>query len=325
MAPPTGGRARSMHNSAADSRNNPRMHTAHDTIAISSTALPAATRLIVGCGYLGTRVARRWLAAGDSVCGITRSPTRAAELAAIGITPIVCDVTAGPESPSWQTLRALPPFDTVFWAVGFDRASGKTHRDVHVTGLARLLDALAGSPRVILSSSTGVWGDEGGGVVTEDTPTNPSREAGRVLVEAESLLRSHAKGPGVALRFAGLYGPDRLPRLDDLRSGRPIAADPDSWLNLIHIDDAAAVVCAVAAAATPQPLYVVSDGHPVQRSDWYGHLAAITGSPSPHWEPSLPRTRGADKRVDPALLFRDLTIALTHPDPLRGIDQVLGG
>jgi nucleoside-diphosphate-sugar epimerase len=303
--------------------------TTHHTVATPSTApstaSAAATRLIVGCGYLGTRVARRWLAAGDRVFGITRSPTRAAELAAAGITPIVCDVTAGPESPSWETLRTLPPFETVFWAVGFDRASGTTHRDVHVDGLARLLNALAGSPRVILSSSTGVWGDEGGGVVTETTPTNPSREAGRVLVEAESLLRSHSKGPGVALRFAGLYGPDRLPRLEDLKVGRPIAADPDSWLNLIHVDDAATVVCAVAAAASPRPLYVVSDGHAVLRRDWYGHLAAITGSPSPTWDPAMPRTRVADKRVDPALLFRDLPIPLAHPDPLRGIEAVMAG
>jgi nucleoside-diphosphate-sugar epimerase len=279
----------------------------------------------VGCGYLGTRVAQRWLAAGDRVFGITRSPARAALLAASGITPIVCDVTAGPDSPSWAPLRVIPTCDTIFWAVGFDRGSGTTHRDVHVGGLARLLDALAGSPRVILSSSTGVWGDEGGGIVSERTPTNPSREAGHVLVDAESLLRSHPQGPGVALRFAGLYGPDRLPRIDDLKAGRPIAADPDSWLNLIHVDDAATVVCAVAAAANPRPLYVVSDGHPVQRRDWYGRLASITGSPSPTWEPSLPRARGADKRVDPALLFSDLPIRLAHPDPLRGIEAVLAG
>ena len=50
---------------------------------------------------------------------------------------------------------------------------------------------------------------------------------------------------------------------------------------------------------------------------------AITGSPLPHWEPSLPRARGADKRVDPALLFRDLPIPLAHPNPLRGIEEVL--
>jgi len=293
-----------------------------DTVSCSSAP---ATRLVVGCGYLGSRVALRWLAAGDRVFGLTRSPVRAAALEASGIAPIVCDVTAGPDSPSWESLRQLPSCDTVFWSVGFDRASGKSHRDVHVDGLHQLLDALKGSPRVILSSSTGVWGDEGGGVVAEDTPANPSREAGRVLVEAESLLRRHRKGPGVALRFAGLYGPDRLPRLADLKAARPIATDPDSWLNLIHVDDAAAVVCAVAAASSPQPLYVVSDGHPVLRRDWYGHLAAITGSPPPTWDPSTPSARGADKRVDPALLFRDLPITLSHPDPLRGIEEVLGG
>jgi nucleoside-diphosphate-sugar epimerase len=292
----------------------------HAPIPPTSAPAPRAVRLVVGCGYLGTRVAGRWLAAGDRVFGITRSATRAAALVDLGITPLVHDVTStAPSDP----LRVLPLLDTVFWAVGFDRASGATHRDVHVLGLGRLLDALAGTPRVILSSSTGVWGDERGDVVTEETPPNPGREAGRVLVEAEALLRSHAKGPGVALRFAGLYGPDRLPRLDDLRAGRPIAADPDSWLNLIHVDDAAAVVCTVAAATAPRPLYVVSDGRPVLRRDWYGHLARITGSPVPTWDLALPRTRGADKRVDPALLFRDLPLTLAHPDPLRGIEAVM--
>lgn len=296
------------------------MTSDHATIPTAFPSAPRPARLVVGCGYLGTRVAARWLAAGDRVFGITRSPTRAATLASLGITPLVHDVTsAAPSDP----LRGLPSLDTVFWAVGFDRASGATHRDVHVHGLGRLLDALAGTPRVILSSSTGVWGDERGGVVTEATPTHPGREAGRVLVEAEALLRSHAKGPGVALRFAGLYGPDRLPRLDDLKAGRALAADPDSWLNLIHVDDAAAVVCTVAAAAAPRPLYVVSDGHPVLRRDWYGHLARITGSPAPTWDLSLPRTRGADKRVDPALLFRDLPFTPAHPDPLRGIEAVM--
>lgn len=295
----------------------------HENAQGHSSASSPNRRLVVGCGYLGTRVARRWLAAGDQVFGITRSQSRAEALAAIGIAPIVHDVTVEPGLHHPGPLATLPPLDTVFWAVGFDRSSGVSHRDVHVTGLARLLAALPGAPRVILSSSTGVWGDERGGSVSEDTPTHPSREAGRVLVEAEALLRAHPKGPGVALRFAGLYGPDRLPRLDDLKAGRPLAADPDSWLNLIHVDDAAMIVCTVAAALAPQPLYVVSDGHPVQRREWYGHLARFTGSPSPTWDLSLPRTRGADKRVDPSLLFRDLAITLAHPDPLRGIETVL--
>jgi len=162
-------------------------------------------------------------------------------------------------------------------------------------------------------------------------PPSPAREAGRILVAAEQVLRSHPRGPGVALRFAGLYGPGRLPRIDDLRAGRPIDADPDSWLNMIHVDDAAGIVCAVAAAPAPAPLYVVSDGRPVLRRDWYGRLAALTGSPSPRWADAramtpdgLPRGRTADKRVDPARLFRDLDVTLLHPDAAAALAALVG-
>ena len=273
----------------------------------SPSTTPAGSRLVVG----------------DRVFGVTRSPARAESLRAAGIVPIVHDVTASAASPDLESLVSAPPVDTVFWAVGFDRTSGSTHRDVHVDGLGRLLAALPGTPRFILSSSTGVWGDESGGLVNEHTPPNPGRESGRVLVEAERLLRGHPRGPGVALRFAGLYGPERLPRLDAIRQGLPIAADPESWLNLIHGDDAATVVCAVAAAASPADVYVVSDGRPVLRRDWYGRLAEATGSPPPVWDPSAPRSRDADKRVDPSRLFRDLPIVLEHPDALASIERII--
>jgi putative transcription antitermination factor YqgF len=292
----------------------------HPIPAAPSTApsRPVA-RLVVGCGYLGSRVAARWAEAGDRVWAITRSPARASELASRGLEPIVADVTRP------ETIHDLPDVATVFWGVGFDRDSGTSPHDVHVVGLTRLLDSLPGRPRPILSSSTGVWGDEGGEVVDETTPARPARESGAILVEAESVLRGHRLGPGVALRFAGLYGPDRLPRLADLQAGRPLAVDPDTWLNLIHVDDAARVVCAVAAAESPAPLYVVSDGRPVRRREWYEHIAACLGSPPPTWDTAAPRARGADKRVDPSRLFRDLSITLAHPDSLAAIETLVRG
>lgn len=279
-------------------------------------------RLIVGCGYLGERVARRWLDRGDRVVAVTRSPARAEALAAAGIEPLILDVTA--EKPGWERLFGAPGpgVATIFWAVGFDRSGGAGYRDVHVAGLGKLLDAAAAAgqrPRVVFSSSTGVWGDERGGTVSEATPTDPSREAGRVLVEAEALLADHPLGPGTALRFAGLYGPGRLPRLADLRAGRPIAADPDSWLNLVHVDDAAAVVSAVADAPAPRPLYVVSDGRPVRRREWYARLAEVAAAPPPAWDESAPRSRGGDKRVDSALVWADLGLAPRHPDSLAAL------
>jgi nucleoside-diphosphate-sugar epimerase len=283
-------------------------------------------RLVVGCGYLGERVARRWLDRGDRVVAVTRSPARADVLAAAGIEPLILDVTA--DHPGWERLFGRPdePVATIFWGVGFDRAAGASYDDVHVAGLRKLLDAAAAGsspPSVVFSSSTGVWGDERGGIVSETTPPDPSREAGRVLVAAEHLLANHPAGPGTALRFAGLYGPGRLPRLADLRAGRPIATDPDSWLNLVHVDDAAHVVVAVADAPAPRPLYVVSDGTPVRRRNWYGRLAELAGGPPPAWDESAPRSRGGDKRIDSALVWADLGIRPAHLDALAALPQLV--
>ncbi|MDA0255052.1 MAG: NAD-dependent epimerase/dehydratase family protein [Planctomycetota bacterium] len=285
----------------------------------------ARPRLIVGCGYLGRRVAARWLAGGERVVGTTRSAVRAAELAASGVEPVVIDVTA----PDWAAVLARVGHpQSILWSVGFDRTAGISSRDIHVAGLEKLLDALASTgstppARVIFSSSTGVWGDQAGGLVDESTPPMPSREAGRVLVEAEALLAAHPACRGTALRFAGLYGPNRLPRLADLQAGRPLAADPDSWLNLIHIDDAAAVVEAVAEAAEPRPLYVVADGRPIRRRDWYTRLAELSHSPPPTWAADAPRARGGDKRVDAAVVWADLGRAPRYPDALAALPSLL--
>jgi putative transcription antitermination factor YqgF len=293
----------------------------------AAAAAPRPVRLVVGCGYLGERVARRFLARGDRVVGTTRSSTRAERLEAAGIQPALIDVTAA--DPGWPELLAANPPTSILWCVSVDRSAAKSYHEVQVGGLAKLLDSLRASnavhPRVVFASSTGVWGDEQGGTVTEATPATPSREAGRVLLEAERVLAEHPAGPGTSLRFAGLYGPDRLPRLADLRAARPIAADPDSWLNLIHIDDAAAVVVAASDAVSPKLLYVVSDGRPVLRRDWYGRVAELAGAPSPTWDVSAPRSRGGDKRVDPSLVQADLGIEFSYPDALAAIPGILDG
>jgi len=279
---------------------------------------PSRRRLIVGCGYLGERLAARWRAEGSRVWGVVRTPVRVPRLAAAGVDPIVADVASA------APLPPLPEVDTVVWSVGFDRAAGHGYRDVHVGGLGRLLDAIPGQPRLILVSSTGVWGRLDGQLVDERTPPHPDREAGRVLLEAEALLRGHPLGPGTALRLAGIYGPGRLPRLDDLRNGAPLAADPDTWLNLIHVEDAAAVVMAVADHADPGPLYVVSDGHPVRRRDFYARLANLTGSPPPRWVPPAAEARGGDKQVDPRRLFAEIGPVLGHPDAIAALAAIPG-
>lgn len=273
-------------------------------------------RLVAGCGYLGGRVAAAWRAAGDTVWATTRSAERGRGLAASGIEPLIVDLVAGGGN-------VFPEVDTVLWSPSPDPATGTGHHALHVVGLGDLLDRLPGRPRIVFTGSTGVYGDAAGGVVDEDTVPRPDRPAGIALLEAERLLATRCPGQAVVLRLAGLYGPGRLPRHDDLRAGRPLAGDPDTWLNLVHVDDAAATVVAVADHPGPAPLYVVSDGRPVLRREWYAALARLVGAPEPRWNPGMARTRGGDKRIDPSRIFRDFALHFRHPDPYAGLAAAL--
>ncbi|MDA1054335.1 MAG: SDR family oxidoreductase [Planctomycetota bacterium] len=281
-------------------------------------------KLILGCGYLGRRVALAWLDAGQEVLALTRSSQRAAELAANRIRPIVGDVTSSFE------LRDCDEIDTVLFAVGFDRTARKAIRDVHVEGLRRTLDQLPVLPRrFIYISSTGVFAQNDGQSVNEQSPCEPVREGGKACLAAEDLLQQHSIGQRtVILRLAGIYGPDRLPKLQDVIAGRPIAASANGYLNLIHVDDAVQIVLAAEDQLEPPELLLVSDGHPVLRGDFYRELASMTNSPEPRFEDPLAGSSSAgrgstDKRIDSTLLRERLRFTYRYPSYVEGLAGIL--
>ncbi len=285
-------------------------------------------KLIVGCGYLGMRVARRWLAAEEPVAAVTRHARRAEEFRATGILPIIAEVTNPASLEQLQPL--LGAGDTLLYAVGYDRSAGKPMDEVYIEGLRNVLAAI--SPdigRVIYISSTGVYGQVAGETINEDSPTEPTREGGRVCLTAEqALLASPFGDRALILRLAGIYGPGRVPNRADLLAQKPLAFDPASALNLIHVDDAATVVLAAEKSATTPRTYVVSDGHPVARGDYYTELARLWNTPAPLFaNPSEtnapPRRGGADKRVDPARMRRELAPAFEYPDYRAGLRSII--
>jgi nucleoside-diphosphate-sugar epimerase len=258
------------------------------------------SHLIIGCGYLGRRVAAGWLARGQRVWGTTRG--RAGELARLGVEPVVCDVL----DPA--SLQSLPRAEAVVHCVGFDRQSGAAMRRVYVEGLLNVLAALPGSPRLVHVSSTSVYGQADGGDVDEAAATEPPDESGQVVLEAELALRAR-RPDAVVLRFAGIYGPGRLIRARDLQAGRLLAIDPDKWLNLIHVEDGATAVIAAAERAAAGATYNVSDGSPVRRRDFYAKLAALLGAPPPRFvaPPSPPpASERVNRRIVSDRIRRDL-------------------
>lgn len=289
-------------------------------------------RLIVGCGYLGTRVARQWLAhgrplpaTGRSVVAVTRSAEHAAQLQQEGIRAIVADVTR-PES-----LRGLPAAATVLYAVGHDPRDAASKQQVYAEGLRAVLDALPAAPqRFLFISSTGVYGPSGGRWVNEDSPCRPQREAGQAMLAAEQILGRHALASrAIVLRLAGLYGPGRLPRAADLSARRPLPVPSHGCLNLIHVDDAVRVILAAEAWARPPRTYSVADGHPAGRREFYSYLAELLGLPAPQFlepdanTPAAARAR-ADKRVDNARMLAELKVELCYPSYREGLRAIVG-
>jgi nucleoside-diphosphate-sugar epimerase len=282
------------------------------------------TRLIIGCGYLGRRVARRWRAEGHEVFGVVRSAGQKPPLAAEGIRPILADVTRP------ETLAVVPPAETVLISVGYDPQGGQSRWEVYVEGLRNVLQALSpATRRVIFTSSAGVYGEALGQWIDEDSPCRPAREATRALLAAENLLAAHPlAGSAIVLRLAAIYGPGRLPQTADLRSGRPLSVAAGSLVNLIHVEDAARVVLAAEARAQPPRTYVVSDGHPVLRREYLARLAEVLGAPPPVFcddEPAAPGRGRGQKRLNNARLLRELGVQLTYPSYREGLAAAVNG
>jgi nucleoside-diphosphate-sugar epimerase len=288
----------------------------------------STTTLIVGCGYLGLRVGRRLVGRGDRVFGTVRSHDRAERLRESGIDPILADVL----EPG--SLDALPVADRALYCVGFDRAAGVPMRTVYVEGLGNALARLSGRVgRLAYASSTGVYGPCEGDWIDEDSPTVPTHDSGRVVLEAERLLGKFAGSDGLAtliLRFAGLYGPGRIPRRVSLERGEPIVGDPDRPLNLVHIDDAAESAIAALDHGRPGRIYLVGDDSPRARREYYELAARLLGAPAPQFVPPLPGSpesvrEESSKRVSNRRLRTELGVRLAYPDIRTGLPAALIG
>jgi len=278
-----------------------------------------SSRLIIGCGYLGRRAARRWVAQGDLVFALTRSEANAADLRAVGVTPLLGDVL----DPA--SLRSLPKTDMMLYAVGLDRKSGRSQQEVYVDGLGSVLSALSASrPRIIYISSTSVYGQSAGEWVDEASECNPISPGGKVCLAAEELLRREAPEAQI-LRLAGIYGPGRLiARIDQLRSGSPLSGNPEAWLNLIHVEDAVSTVIAADRRGPAGSTWLVSDDRPSLRREYYDLLAWLVGAPAPRFADSAsPADRELNKRCRNRRLREALHVELRFPSIALGLPDAV--
>jgi len=245
--------------------------------------------LLLGCGYLGTALARVALAGGESVAALTRSEARASELRAMGLGKVVIGDIA---SDDWHDALEPSGQDIVF-SVAPSEPNEAGYRRAFLDGahaVGRWLESATASGKaparsLVFTSSTSVYPQFDGKWVAEDSPFDASdlSPSGKILRQTEEIFQRLAPrlvGRVWILRLAGLYGPERHHLLDVLRAGETtFPGRGDHWLNLIHRDDAVRAIraCLSAPQQVHGGIFNVTDGEPATKKDVITWLAQQLG------------------------------------------------
>lgn len=283
--------------------------------------------LIIGCGDIGKRVAHLALAEGSAVHGLVRSPEKAATLEQLSIRPVTADL----DDPA--TLADLPSKGAVIYY--FAPPPGGGHADTRARNFCAAILVGREPARLVYMSTSGVYGDAGGDLVTEDTTPNPQTARGKRRLDAETIFRKWGRERGIVvviLRVTGIYGPGRFP-VSQLAGGQPVLVEDQAPLtNRIHQDDLARVCLAAAAKGEDGDIFNVSDGHPTTMTHYFTAVADLLGFPSPRqvsreearqvMSPLMLSYMDESRRMDNGKMLEKLGIELLYPDLEAGLKGV---
>lgn len=264
--------------------------------------------VIFGCGYVGAALAEAALAQGARVTALTRNEEKAAALRARGIEVVVAELAAA----DWHE-RIRGEVNFVANLVSAAAPTPEGYRASYVEGMRSILAWAARRPvgTLVYSSSTGVYPQGGGARVDEGASTEGASPTGRILVEAENLLRAapaNAVARSFVLRCAGIYGPGRHYLLNALRAGTTrFGGEPGFRMNLIHRDDivAAVLACFAAPAQVGSEIFNLSDGASATRAELVGWLAQASGAPQPIFDGAVPSARKGGEPTPDRIIVAD--------------------
>ena len=273
------------------------------------------TLLTLGHGYSAAALAALLIPQGWQVIGTARSPEKAQELQASGVSPILypADLQEVLSKASHILITAAPD------------ANGDIFLQNHGAQIAKSNAVWVG-----YLSTTAVYGDHKGAWVTEDTPTAPQspRASARVLAENQWLSTAL---PVQIFRLAGIYGPGRGPfaKVRDGTARRIIKQN--QIFSRIHVADIAATLAASIARPRAGAIYNVCDNNPAPPQDVLTFAANLLGLPPPPEVdfataelPEMTRSFYSEsKRVDNRRIKEELGVELNYPTYQAGLGAML--
>jgi nucleoside-diphosphate-sugar epimerase len=181
--------------------------------------------------------------------------------------------------------------------------------------LGHLQDAGCPLQRFLFTSSTAVYGQSRGEWVDESSATEPLGFNGRILLEAEEIVRE-TPATGINVRLSGIYGPGRTRLLQKIWNGEATTAE--SWTNRIHVEDCAGALQHLMRLGNPEAVYLGSDDEPVTTRVVTTWLSAELGVPAPPFG----QTERLNKRCRNARL-REAGYRFTYPTYREGYRPIV--
>lgn len=275
--------------------------------------------LIIGCGFLGEAAAELFSRQGRSVLGVVRSPESLRALEGRSFETVCCDITdqAAVEALA-QRVRGTP---LAIHAVSAGSGGPGVYEAVYREALRGVIGSWQPG-RVLFVSSTSVYGQNDGSWVTEESPAEPERETGTVLLQAEALALAAG---GSVVRLSGIYGPGRSFLLRRYLAGEAVLEGGGGrWMNQIHRDDGAAALVRIGDSSSPSGIYNVSDDTPATQRELYGWMASCLGRPLPPKGPeNLHRPRGVTSKKVSNRKLRALGWSPQFPSYRDALPQLL--
>lgn len=273
--------------------------------------------LIIGCGDIALRTLRL-LQGRYRLYALVRNPAKTGILRELGVTPVIADLD---DRRSLFKIAGL--VDVV---LHFAPPERQGHIDTRTRNLLAALSTRLLPTRLIYISTSGVYGDCGGDLVSETRPVNPQTDRARLRVSAERQIRKWAMRNHVnanILRVPGIIAEDRLP-VDRIKAGTPaIVASEDAYSNHIHADDLARCVIAALRYAKPNRVYHTVDDDEMKMGDYFDVVADALKFARP---PRLSRAEAQravspmmwsfmneSRRLTNARMKQELKVRLLHP------------
>ncbi len=292
---------------------------------------PFKNIVIIGCGDIGQRVAKLWKNQGKSVFGIVKSEDSLNTLRQQHIHAIAADLD------DIETLESLDERllnNALIYYFAPPPATGII--DSRMANFLKRFNTSIQPCQLIYISTSGVYGDQQGQLINEQTATNPQVDRAKRRYNAELQLAIWSKESDTAvtvLRVGGIYGPGRLP-LQRLKDQVPMLLENLSpKTNRIHSDDLAQVCVAAATEKAAGEIYNVSDGTNSNMTEYFNTIADFTGLPRPplvDWdEAEKTISKGMlsylreSRRMDNSKMMNELEIELLYPTLKEGLESCL--